>query len=325
MALERVTARYAVAITVSYLLISGSHIVLAELVPKSIAIRIADRSAIWSAKPLRFFHRLFFPALWLLTLLSNGILRLFGLGAATSGEHHSEQELRIILDQSQERGLLSFRRLLFMENVFDLGALTEELAVGEATGNVMTVGALREARALACLVAGDLADHVEADLVAAADALEEAWPKRIESRLRRAALLEAMGDLKPASAVIDELRTLAGDWNAGARVLALIDHRAAALALDAGAEDVKVDEKTFEVITTPHDFEAVKKALTDAKIESSLAEVTFVPQSYVKLEEKNAEQMLKLMEILDDHDDIQKVHANFDIPEAIMEKVAAAS
>jgi transcriptional/translational regulatory protein YebC/TACO1 len=78
------------------------------------------------------------------------------------------------------------------------------------------------------------------------------------------------------------------------------------------------------VITAPSDFEPVKKALTDAKVESSLAEVTFVPQNYVKLEEKHAEQMLKLMEILDDHDDIQKVHANFDIPEAIMEKVVAA-
>jgi len=96
------------------------------------------------------------------------------------------------------------------------------------------------------------------------------------------------------------------------------------LALDAVAEDVKVDEKTFEVITEPHDFETVKKALTDAKIESSLAEVTFVPQNYVKLQEKAAEQMLKLMEILDEHDDIQKVHANFDIPDEIMEKVAAA-
>ncbi len=97
------------------------------------------------------------------------------------------------------------------------------------------------------------------------------------------------------------------------------------LALDAGAEDVKVDEKTFEVITDPHDFETVKKALTDAKIESSLAEVTFVPQNYVKLQEKAAEQMLKLMEILDEHDDVQKVHANFDIPDEIMEKVAAAA
>ena len=116
--------RYAVAIGVSFLLISGSHILLGELVPKSIAIRVADRSATWSAKPLRFFHRLFFPALWLLTHASNGILRLIGIGAATSGEHHSEAELRIILDQSQERGLMSFRRLLFIENVFDLGALT---------------------------------------------------------------------------------------------------------------------------------------------------------------------------------------------------------
>jgi len=96
------------------------------------------------------------------------------------------------------------------------------------------------------------------------------------------------------------------------------------LALDAGAEDVKVDEKTFEVITEPHDFETVKKALADAKIDTSLAEVTFVPQNYIKLDEKASEQTLKLMEILDDHDDVQKVHANFDIPDEIMEKVAAA-
>lgn len=96
------------------------------------------------------------------------------------------------------------------------------------------------------------------------------------------------------------------------------------LALEAGAEDVKVDEKAFEVITDPHDFEAVKKALADARIEASLAEVTFVPQNLVRLEEKAAEQMLKLMEILDEQDDVQKVHANFDIPHEIMEKVAAA-
>lgn len=102
------------------------------------------------------------------------------------------------------------------------------------------------------------------------------------------------------------------------------EDRLLSLALDAGAEDVKVDEKTFEVITAPQDFDQVKKALADAKIETSLAEVTYVPQSYVKLEEKNAEQMLKLMEVLDDHDDVQKVHANFDIPDEIMEKVAAA-
>ena len=95
------------------------------------------------------------------------------------------------------------------------------------------------------------------------------------------------------------------------------------LALDAGAEDVKVGEKSYEVLTNTHDFEAVKKALADAKIDTTLAEITYIPQNTIRLEEKSAEQMLKLMEILDEHDDVQKVHANFDIPDDVMEKVAA--
>jgi len=97
------------------------------------------------------------------------------------------------------------------------------------------------------------------------------------------------------------------------------------LALDAGAEDVKSTGKSFEVITNAHDFEAVKKALVDAKIGMALAEITFIPQNTIKLEEKTAEQMLKLMETLDEHDDVQKVHANFDISDEVMEKVAAAA
>lgn len=97
------------------------------------------------------------------------------------------------------------------------------------------------------------------------------------------------------------------------------------LALEAGAEDVKVGEKSFEVVTNPHDFEAVKKALADAKINTSLAEITFVPQNTIRLEEKDAEQMLRLMEVMDEHDDVQKVHANFDISDEVMEKVAAAA
>jgi YebC/PmpR family DNA-binding regulatory protein len=97
------------------------------------------------------------------------------------------------------------------------------------------------------------------------------------------------------------------------------------IALDAGAEDVKVTEKSFEVTTDPHDFESVKKALADAKIDTSLAELTFVAQNTVPLDERAAEQMLKLMEVLDEHDDVQKVHANFDISDAVMEKIAAAT
>lgn len=103
------------------------------------------------------------------------------------------------------------------------------------------------------------------------------------------------------------------------------EDRLLALALDAGAEDVKSGEKAFDIITAPQDFEAVKKALADAKIETALAEISFVPQNTIKLEEKNAEQMLKLMEVLDEHDDVQKVHANFDISDEVMEKAAAAT
>lgn len=119
-------------------------------------------------------------------------------------------------------------------------------------------------------------------------------------------------------------------WQFHKKGLLVVEHgkvdedRLMTLALDAGAEDMKVDEKTYEIITGTHEFEAVKKALGDAKIETSLAEITFIPENYVKLDEKNAEHVLKLMDALEDHDDVQKVHANFDIPEDIMEKVAAA-
>jgi YebC/PmpR family DNA-binding regulatory protein len=94
------------------------------------------------------------------------------------------------------------------------------------------------------------------------------------------------------------------------------------VALDAGADDIQEDEKEFEVVTDPGAFDAVKEALDKAGIQYLLAEVTMHPQSVVQLEGKNAEQMLRLMEQLEDHDDIQKVYANFDIPEGVMEQLS---
>jgi len=87
---------------------------------------------------------------------------------------------------------------------------------------------------------------------------------------------------------------------------------------DAGAEDLRSDEENFEVITSPESFEAVSSAIKAAGIEAPVAEVSMVPQNYIKLEGGNAQQMLRLMEALEDHDDVQKVHANFDISEADM-------
>lgn len=85
--------------------------------------------------------------------------------------------------------------------------------------------------------------------------------------------------------------------------------------LDAGAEDIRDEETTFEVITAPEDFEAVKKALNAKNLTYALAEITMVPQTTVRLEDKHAEQMLKLMDSLEDSDDVQNVYSNFDISE----------
>jgi YebC/PmpR family DNA-binding regulatory protein len=87
---------------------------------------------------------------------------------------------------------------------------------------------------------------------------------------------------------------------------------------DAGAEDLRDDEDNFEVITAPDDFDRVLEAVKRAGVEPQVAEVEMVPKEYKKLEGAEAKQMLKLMEALEDHDDVQKVSANFDISEADM-------
>jgi YebC/PmpR family DNA-binding regulatory protein len=93
--------------------------------------------------------------------------------------------------------------------------------------------------------------------------------------------------------------------------------------LDAGAEDVREREREFEVITDPAQYEDAKRATQDAGLEYSFAEVTMIPQSTVRLQGKEAERMLRLMEGLEDSDDIQRVYANFDIPDEVMEQLVA--
>jgi len=96
------------------------------------------------------------------------------------------------------------------------------------------------------------------------------------------------------------------------------------MVLDAGAEDVKADERSYEVTTRPEDFEKVRTALTEQQIAMESADLTLVPQSSVTIIGRESEQTLRLMEALEDHDDVQRVYANFDIPEAVMEQAAAA-
>ncbi len=111
---------HGLAISIAYVLVSFLHIVLGELVPKSMAIRGAESAALLSARPLRVFHFIFYVPLVILNGAANLVLRLLGYPSAAREKEHTQEELKIILGGSQSRGLISFRRLLFIENIFDL-------------------------------------------------------------------------------------------------------------------------------------------------------------------------------------------------------------
>ena len=84
---------------------------------------------------------------------------------------------------------------------------------------------------------------------------------------------------------------------------------------EAGAEDIKTEDEMFEIVTAAEEFENIKNVLAKNKIEFNMAEITMIPETTLKVGGKDAQQVIKLMEELDDHDDIQKTYANFDISE----------
>jgi transcriptional/translational regulatory protein YebC/TACO1 len=95
------------------------------------------------------------------------------------------------------------------------------------------------------------------------------------------------------------------------------------IALEAGAEDMQDAGDSFEIYTAPKDFDTVVSALKSNQVEPASAELSMIPLTTMKLEGKQAQQILKLMEALEDHEDVQKVFANFDIDDAEMEAPAS--
>jgi len=87
------------------------------------------------------------------------------------------------------------------------------------------------------------------------------------------------------------------------------------LVLEAGAEDLREDGSNYEIFTEPDDYEAVSNALEENNIETAASNLGYIPQNYVKLQGKQAQQLMRLMEEMEDHDDVQNVWANFDIDE----------
>jgi len=95
------------------------------------------------------------------------------------------------------------------------------------------------------------------------------------------------------------------------------------IVLDAGAEDLRDDGSAWEVTTPPEAFEPVRDALGAAGIKPASAEISWVPQNYVKLVGAQAQQMVRLIEALEEHDDVQNVYANFDIDEKEIQAAVA--
>jgi YebC/PmpR family DNA-binding regulatory protein len=96
------------------------------------------------------------------------------------------------------------------------------------------------------------------------------------------------------------------------------------IVLDAGAEDFKSDEKNYEIFTSVQDFEKVKQAVQAKGINLQNAEVTMVPSSTIRLTGNDAKQLLLLIDALEEHEDVQQVYANFDIPDDILEQVTSS-
>ena len=93
------------------------------------------------------------------------------------------------------------------------------------------------------------------------------------------------------------------------------------IALDAGAEDIQDEGDTFDVFTSPSEFESVRSHLIENGIEPMRAEISRIPQSTVAIEGQAAEQLLRLLEVLEEHDDVQNVYANFDMDDKVLEEM----
>jgi len=103
---------------------------------------------------------------------------------------------------------------------------------------------------------------------------------------------------------------------------AIDEDRLVGIVLEVGAEDVRDEDDLFEVVTPPEEFEKVKERLEQEKIPLASAQVTLVPKNTVTVDAKHVEQILKLTEELEDHDDVQSVSANFNIPTELMEEAS---
>lgn len=113
------TLSHQIAIPIAFAIITVLHIVFGELAPKSLAIRYPTNTTLWLASPLRFFYVVFRPFIWVLNGFANFILRMIGVPPVAHGDIHSEEELRLIIAESEEGGAIESSERELIQNVFD--------------------------------------------------------------------------------------------------------------------------------------------------------------------------------------------------------------
>ncbi|MBL7191969.1 YebC/PmpR family DNA-binding transcriptional regulator [bacterium] len=94
------------------------------------------------------------------------------------------------------------------------------------------------------------------------------------------------------------------------------------IALEAGAEDLKIEDDEYEIITNPEDFNRVLEAINQGPLEVVESELSMIPKNYIKVEADSAKRLMKMIEDFESHDDVQKIHSNFDIDEELMKEIA---
>lgn len=134
-------ATHTASVAIAFTVITGFHVVIGELVPKNMAIRMPEKSTLWIAAPFKFFHTVFFLPMWILNESANLILRLLRIKANPEETIHSDEELRMILGQSQEHGKISLGRLMMFEHLFDFGKTKiKEVMTPRGAISYITVG-----------------------------------------------------------------------------------------------------------------------------------------------------------------------------------------
>ena len=114
-------AMHGISVAIGFIIITALHIVVGELIPKSLAIFSTERYALFTATPLVWFYRITYPIMWLFNSITNGVMKLLGHDIANEHEVYTDEEIKLLIDESTESGLIDPEQNEYVDNIFDLG------------------------------------------------------------------------------------------------------------------------------------------------------------------------------------------------------------